>query len=271
MPILLFLARILAFLNFYILPYRKKLVMKNLANSFPDKSRAELDKIARQFYRVFYFSLMETLKLFSVDISELKRRTSLVNPEVFDDPDFTNKCTIGVCGHLFNWEWLVGIRHLAPYENLYGIYHPIKNEFWNEKLKVSRAIAGSKLISSFETKELVKQQGNDGKSLYLFLSDQSPAVYKKPKAFVNFLNQKTAVLTGWEELAREKGFNVVYIESIYVKPGHYQYKVERILPDNPEGFAPLELIHKYHHLLEESIQKQPFNYLWSHKKWKHRC
>lgn len=77
------------------------------------------------------------------------------------------------------------------------------------------------------------------------------------------------MLTGWEELAREKDFNVVYIESEFVKPGYYQYRIERIYPDDAEGFKPLELVHKYHQLLEKSIYKQPFNYLWSHKKWKH--
>lgn len=190
MPFLLFLARILAFLNFYLFKHRKKLVIKNLSNSFPDSSEKDIKRVARQFFRVFFFSLMETLKLFSVDISELKKRTHLINPEVFEESDFKNKCTIGVCGHLFNWEWLVGIRHLLPYEDLYAVYHPIRNEYWNHKLKESRKIVGTKLITSFETKDLVMNQANDGKSFYLFLSDQSPAIYKKTKSLRKLLKSK---------------------------------------------------------------------------------
>jgi KDO2-lipid IV(A) lauroyltransferase len=212
---------------------------------------------------------METLKLFSIDIKVIQKRTKLVNPELLETPELKDKNLIGVCGHLFNWEWLVGVRHLTPQNYLYAIYHPLKSTFWNDKVKQSRAIAGSILLSSFDTKGFIQSNPNDGQSFYLFISDQSPAVYKKPKAVINFLNQATAVLTGWEEITIENAFNVVYVEPIFIKLGHYKYRLHHIKPDNPEGFKPMELITKYHHLLEQSILNQPFNYLWSHKKWKH--
>lgn len=269
LPILLTLSTITAYLNFYVFGYRKKLVLKNLSNSFPDKSKQEILAIAKQFYVVLFASAMESLKLFSVDIKDIQKRTKILNPEILQDPELRHKNVAGVCGHLFNWEWLVGVRHLAPQEKMYGVYHPLKSEFWNEKVKKSRAIAGSILLSSFETKEFIKGNPNDGNALYIFVCDQSPAIYKKPKAVVHFLNQPTAVLTGWEEIAIENAFNVIYLEPIFVKLGHYNYRIHHITPDNPDGFEPMELITKYHQLLEESILKQPFNYLWSHKKWKH--
>ena len=34
---------------YYIIRYRKKVVYKNLANSFPEKSKKEINKIAKQF------------------------------------------------------------------------------------------------------------------------------------------------------------------------------------------------------------------------------
>ena len=35
---------------YYLIPYRKKVVMSNLAKAFPEKSEAELKIICRKFY-----------------------------------------------------------------------------------------------------------------------------------------------------------------------------------------------------------------------------
>ena len=270
LPLLLALAKMLAYLNFYVFGYRKKLVIKNITNSFPDMTESEVLEVTKKFYVSFFSFIMESVKLFSTNIKELQSRTSCVNPEIFSDPILANKSIVGVSGHLFNWEWLVGVRHNAPQKHMHGIYHPLTNKFWDDKIQKSRAIVGTDLIATNEIKERISDKPNDGQSFYIFISDQSPSQYKKARDFITFLNQPTAVLTGWEKLVIEKDFNVMYVEPIFVKPGHYQYKLHHIRPDNPEGFKPMELVKKYHVLLEKSIRKQPFNYLWTHKKWKHK-
>ena len=40
------------------------------------------------------------------------------------------------------------------------------------------------------------------------------------------------------------------------------------LSDRAAGENPVELMQRYYRLLEEDIQKQPWNYLWTHKRWK---
>ena len=270
LSLLLAFAKVLAYLNFYIIGYRKKLVIRNITNSFPNKTEAEILAITKMFYVRFFSFIMESLKLFSTDINELQCRTSCINPEIFSDPILANKSIVGVSGHLFNWEWLVGVRDNAPQKHMHGIYHPLTNKFWDEKIQQSRAIVGTDLITTSEIKERIRDKPNDGQSFYVFISDQSPSQYKKAKEFITFLNQPTAVITGWANLVIEKDFNLMYVEPIFVKPGHYQYKLHHIRPDGPEGFEPMELVKKYHELLEKSIHNQPFNYLWTHKKWKHK-
>ena len=48
---------------FYLVRYRRKLVMKNLQRSFPEKSERELKTIRRQYYHWFCDYMVETLKL----------------------------------------------------------------------------------------------------------------------------------------------------------------------------------------------------------------
>jgi KDO2-lipid IV(A) lauroyltransferase len=50
-------------LVYYIFGYRKKVVMSNLAIAFPEKTEQEKVRIAKDFYRNFIDTFIETIKL----------------------------------------------------------------------------------------------------------------------------------------------------------------------------------------------------------------
>ncbi|MDR2645084.1 MAG: hypothetical protein LBB44_03785, partial [Endomicrobium sp.] len=49
----LFFGKILAFVVFYFIPFRKGLVLTNISLSFPEKSKKEVNKIAKSTYKTF--------------------------------------------------------------------------------------------------------------------------------------------------------------------------------------------------------------------------
>ena len=51
---------------YYGLKYRKKVVIENLTNSFPEKSQEEINKICKDFYRYFVDFMLETFKTLSM-------------------------------------------------------------------------------------------------------------------------------------------------------------------------------------------------------------
>src|SRR5689334_16286881 len=53
------------FLIYYVLGYRKKIVLQNLSIAFPEKSAAEKLRIAKKFYRNFTDTFIETIKFIS--------------------------------------------------------------------------------------------------------------------------------------------------------------------------------------------------------------
>lgn len=65
---------VIAFTLFTLLGYRKKVVMANLGIAFPEKTEQERLKIARQFYRNFTDTFMETLKLLSLSERQISKR-----------------------------------------------------------------------------------------------------------------------------------------------------------------------------------------------------
>ena len=61
-------------LAFYIVKYRKKVVMNNLLIAFPEKTEKERIKIAKKFYRNFIDMFLETIKMLSVSDRQLTKR-----------------------------------------------------------------------------------------------------------------------------------------------------------------------------------------------------
>jgi len=62
---------------------------------------------------------------------------------------------------------------------------------------------------------------------------------------------------------------VVYLD-IY-KPCRGYYEVSfKLISDNAKTSKPYEITCTYAKFLEEHIQKDPENWLWSHRRWKHK-
>src|SRR5271170_4887663 len=59
---------------YYCIGYRRKVVMDNLRQAFPEKSEAERIDIAKKFYHNFIDSFVEVIKLISADERWLHKR-----------------------------------------------------------------------------------------------------------------------------------------------------------------------------------------------------
>ncbi len=68
---------------YYLIGYRKKVVMKNLEIAFPEKSNAERVKIAKAFYHNLLDSFIETIKLVTASRRFLEKRVT-ANWELLD-------------------------------------------------------------------------------------------------------------------------------------------------------------------------------------------
>ena len=76
--VLYFISTGLYCLVYYIVRYRRKLVYRQLADSFPEKSDKERKQIAKRFYQFFCDYVVETLKLASMSHEEMHRRVEFV-------------------------------------------------------------------------------------------------------------------------------------------------------------------------------------------------
>ena len=78
-PVLYLLSDFMYFIGYRLVGYRRKLVKKNLRNSFPEKSDEELNRIEKQFYKNLCDYVVETLKLLTLSETELRKRMQFTN------------------------------------------------------------------------------------------------------------------------------------------------------------------------------------------------
>ncbi len=265
---LLYLHSDFAFLMIYhVVGYRKKVVLKNIQNSFPEKSPEEHKKIMRKFYRHFCDLILESLKGFTISKKQLDKRFKLRNPEVSDAFFEKGQNLVMVGGHYNNWEILaLGIGYQMKHLPI-GIYKPLHNKYFDEKMKKTRQRFGLKLCPMKETK--AHFMGDHGKpNGIIFAIDQTPSNTKKCH-WMEFLNQDTPVFFGAEKYAREFDRPVIFCTIHKVKRGHYEAELE-VITDTPNELPHGAITEMNTQRLEKDIIEKPEYWLWSHRRWKHK-
>ncbi len=256
------------FVNYYIVGYRKKVVLENLRNSFPDKTEKELCEISKKFFINFSDYIIETIKAFTISSDELRVRVQHLNQNVFAEARKEKKNVILLAGHVFNWEWFNVLATVVEQENSFPVYRKVQNSFWEDKIKKIRNRFGNHSIEAREVIRHIFRNPNDGNSIYMFVADQTPH-FSEVTYGLNFLNQKTPAFIGYDKLATRMDLAFVYCDMKKVKRGFYQVNYYRIYPDS-EKFTEHEIVKKFYHRLENTINKRPDNYLWSHRRWKYQ-
>ena len=115
---------------YYVVRYRRGVVAKNLRLSFPDKTEAERQQIAKQFYHSFADVIVEIVHGYSASAEEMRQRVVFENEEQVKQLIAEHGAVIGMLAHMGNWEWMADFyQHLAPSGMLQAnIYRRLKNE-----------------------------------------------------------------------------------------------------------------------------------------------
>ena len=253
---------------YYLVGYRVKLVRKNLANSFPEKSVEELKKTEKAFYHWFCDYLVETIKMMTISEKELRKRMVFVGTELIDQCVRENQSCALYLGHYCNWEWITSIPLWMKEKASCGqIYHPLENADIDRIMLKQRNRFGSNSIPMAETlRQLMKFKSENVNSVIGYISDQTP-FWNNIHHWVMFLNQDTPVLTGTERLVRKMKQAAFYIDISRVKRGYYKAEY-KLITREPQKMKEFEITDMYFRMLEDSIRRAPAYWLWTHNRWK---
>ena len=262
------IADIICVLVYHVVGYRKALVRKNLADSFPDKTAEELRAIEKAFYHWFCDYLVETVKLLTISRKNLQRRMVFKGTELVNEIVESGQSCACYLGHYCNWEWITSLPlWVSPKVQCGQIYHVLENEAFDQLFLRLRQRFGAVCIPMAETLRRLAVYRQQQKPVIIgYISDQVP-FWNNIHHWLDFLHHDTPVLTGTERLARSTGHAVFYLDISRPRRGYYEVEIKLIAKD-PKQTQDFALTDAYFRLLEASILCAPQYWLWTHNRWK---
>lgn len=265
--ILYLISDILYFFIRYIFRYRRQVVTNNLNYAFPEKTKAEKNKIRSHFYRHFTDLMLETIKLHSMSEQEMNDHLQFEGVEAFTKLYQQGKSFIILAMHHNNWEWCSFVQTKERNQGLM-IYNPVRGNQAMEKFLVySREKWGGKCIPVHLSARTTLEFHRKKIPTALWLgADQTPPATSK--FWTIFLNREAPFFSGPEKIAAKTNQPVFFQHVKKISRGHY---VARFIPlvENPSEVDPNEILLAYVRKMEEIIRQEPEYYLWSHRRWKH--
>lgn len=251
---------------FYLVKYRRKLVVRNLQKSFPEKSAQEIKVIERKFYHNLCDYVFETLKLLTISPEELKRRIKFLNPELIQPFKDRRQPVLYLASHQFNWEWLVASANLwLPVTSEY-VYQPQRSNLVNRFSLMTRGRFGAYAVKRAEVvREMVRRK--DIVRGFAIVADQFPGHGNDKRYWTEFLNQDTAFFEGVNNLATMMQYPAFYAKMSKVKRGHYQMELVQV-GEPPYEQNSMIVLNNYVKQTEQVIKSDPSGWLWSHNRWK---
>ncbi len=261
------LADFLHFMLKNILQYRKKVVYDNLKNSFPAKDAAEIIAIQQQTYKNLCDITLESIKGLTMSEKAMRERYKILNPEILTMAFRQKESIILVGAHYGNWEWGVRSWSLWFQHKVIGIYKPLANKTVESYLNQRREDFGMHLAGPKETRKALEMSANEP-CIYVLFGDQTPHNLNTCH-WLQFLHQDTAWLQGVGEIAHQRNFAIYYLDTQRVKRGFYESKLMPLCL-NPSEQTPQAISTLYACQVEKVIQAKPEDWLWSHRRWKHK-
>ncbi|MBN1299776.1 MAG: lysophospholipid acyltransferase family protein [Melioribacteraceae bacterium] len=262
------LAKVIAFIVFYLFPIRKKVVLKNLRLAFPDKSNTELKQLA---YLNYVSSALTFIEIPLIYYSTPAEIDSIIE---FDDlteiraASEQGEGVILLTAHFGNWELGAVSFGLKLGKQINVLAKKQKNEFVAEKMKSIREKFGNKeILLGSSVKELYSTLKNGG--VVGVVGDQRAP---RDSIKVNFFNQVTPVFRGFATIALKLNSPVFVVLIARENYGKYRVYIEQIdysdLGTRGEE-SEKKLLQRYIDILQKNIIKYPEQWFWMHNIWKY--
>ncbi|HMJ69382.1 MAG TPA: lysophospholipid acyltransferase family protein [Cyclobacteriaceae bacterium] len=265
--VLYVISDVIFFLTFFVIRYRRNVVMDNLVKSLPHKTKKELKQIERTFFRNLCDYAAETLRLLTISRKELQRRVVFTNPDVIKE--FTNKnhSVLILAAHQFNWEWLLAAGCFNLPVPVDFVYQPQSSDLANAFSLAIRTRFGGHPVK----RETVGREALRRKQMIratAIVADQYPGHFNHRKYWATFLGQQTAFFHGISQLATLTDAGAYFAAIKRTSRGHYEVTLIKLASPPYTEESGLRIIDRYIAESEKMIYDQPEGWLWSHKRWK---
>ena len=254
-------------LGYRPLGIRRRVVERQIAAAFPEKSDDDVRRIARAAY--------EHLGRASIEAAILPNRGPSAVLDLFEGADnfdvvetamARNRGLIFVTGHLGNWE-LAGAYVAARGIPLDAIARRMKNPLFDRYLTETRSRIGMHVVHDADAVRRTPRSLRDGRAV-AFLADQG--VLGLASTFVPFFGRPAKTPRGPAVFALRLDVPVVFGVAVRQPSGKYRLVFEPVSVE-PTGNRDHDvdaIVARYTAILEKWVRRYPEQYFWHHRRWR---
>lgn len=263
------IARLIYFVLYYVIRYRRKLVFDHLRSAFPDYSEQEIIRIAKDYYRNIADVAVELIKASDLPEQAFRERVKYRNFELLESLVSQGQSFVLLAAHSCNWDWLQLSLSLNLSIPLDGVYKPLHSKGADRYFYEMRSRFGCNLIKNQDFMQSVLKNKRQQRA-YAIIADQKPKGSDKSHV-TTFLNRETRFYIGPEKIAQFTKAPVVFLHMQRIRRGYYEVECEMLgEPPYPRGKDCYPITERYARAVESQIRQNPDCWLWSNRRWRVR-
>ena len=267
-PTILRLGRLVGDFIYYCVPVRKAIVLDHLEQAFPEKSVAEIKKIARGTYQNLGMNVLEHLRIPTLSDEEIRGVVDLADEEILVQALNRKRGVIIVGGHFGNWEYSSSALSANGYR--FGVVvAKVSNKYIDNRINEHREKTGGVMIPKrSSTKAVIKMLRENGTVGMLIDQNQ-----KRGGVFVDFFGRPCSTAKGPALLALKTGAAIIFFAAIRQPDTTIKVAFEPIDIDYQAGATEEnihDIIQRCTSRLEHYSRLYPDQWFWMHRRWKTR-
>ncbi len=260
-------ARFLGDFFYFVVPLRKKVVLKNLRLAFPEKPESEIKRLARKSYRSFAITFLEVFHFPKMSKEEILSKIDVVNGELLKEIAESGKGGILLTGHVSNWELGALAAGVVAGKGVSALTKPQRNPYITKWYDTMRTVTGNKIINvGGGTKNLFNALMR-GEVIGIVGDQRAP----KENERVLIFNQPTPLYFGTASLALKTKVPVLLVFVGRKENGKYELVFSKFDYYDLLGKENAGVLfnQRFAKELEKFVRKYPEQWFWMHNIWKY--
>ena len=246
---------------------RRRLVVRNLALAFPEKTAAEREAVSREVFAHFGAIAADLVRSEAAPVESLLARVEVEGLEHARAAAASGRGVFFATPHLGNWEWanLVTGANGIP---VTIVARPLDNPLLDVRLTALRERTGGHVVAKKDAARTILRSLRAG-AVVGILGDQRA---RPPDALLTpFFGRLAWTTTAIARLAERTGALILPVVCLRIGPGRYRLTYSE--PIDPATLPPEErevsrLTARVTELIESQVRAAPGQWLWLHDRWK---
>ena len=261
-------SRVLGWIWFNVVRYRRRVILENLARAFPEKDDAERTHLGLEACRHLVRTLLEFIRIPAYQKRGLESVVRFEGLESVELARAKGKGVLCLSGHLGSFELCVAaVARQARPVNLVVKPFPAGVDAFVNRLRTS---AGLGVIYADGALRPIMKALKNNESV-VFVLDQNAT--RKIGVFVEFFGEPACTMSALATLATRTGAAVIAATPYRDEDGKHVLQVHPEFPLEEKATRDETIVHMtqvYTRFLEEAIRRHPAQWFWTHKRWRTR-